>query len=103
MDINNETWLADYLRSYDELLYRAYREQTPGDKFAADCRELKQGMSSVQLVMTAIFELMGTLKILQEEAERWGDTKACRQIAWQLALETLQKLEAEPVKPRLAN
>ena len=103
MDINSETWLADYLKSYDDLLYKAYRDQTPGDQFAADCRELKQGMSSMQLVMTAIFEMMGTYKILQEEAERWKDTKACRQIAWELALEALQKLEAEPVIHPLAN
>ena len=103
MDANSETWLADYLKSYDDLLYRAYRDQTPGDQFAADCRELKQGMSSIQIVMTAIFELMGTYKILQEEAERWGDTKACRQIAWEQALAALQKLEAEPVIHRLTN
>ncbi len=103
MDVNSETWLADYLSSYDELLYKAYRDQTPGDQFAADCRELKQGMSSMQMVMIGIFEMMGTYKILQEDAERWGDTKACRQIAWELALEALQKLESEPIKRRLAN
>lgn len=103
MDVNDKTWLADYLKSYDDLLYQAYKDQTPGDQFAADCRELKQGMSSIQLVMTAIFELMGTFKILHEEVERWGDTKACRQIAWELALDALQKLETEPVSRRMAN
>ena len=103
MDVNSETWLADYLKNYDDLLYRAYRDQTPGDKFAADCRELKQGMSSMQMVTIAIFEMMGTYKILLEEAERWGDTKACRQIAWELALEALQKLESEKIKPRMTN
>lgn len=103
MDYNSDTWLADYLKTYDDLLYKAYRDQTSGEQFTADFRELKQGMSTPQLVMASIFELMGTYKILREEAERWGDTKACRQIAWEVALEAIQKLEAEPIKRRLAN
>ena len=70
--MDDKTWLADYLKDYDDLLYKAYKEQTSSEQFTADCRALKEGMSSKQLVMASIFELMGTFKILQEEAERWG-------------------------------
>ncbi len=101
--MEDKMWLANYLKAYDDLLYRAYKEQVPGDQFAADCRELKQGMSSLQLVMASIFELVGTYKILQEEAERWGETRDCRHVAWQMAAEMLQRLEAEPIKRRMPN
>ena len=101
--MEDKMWLADYLKAYDELLHRAYKEQTPGGKFAEDCRELKQGMSSIQLVMTSIFELVGTYKILFEEAERWGETRDCRHAAWARTAEMLQQLEDESVKRTLPN
>lgn len=101
--MENKLWLADYLKAYDDLLYRAYKEQTPGEKFAEDCRELKQGMSSIQLVMASIFELVGTYKILHDEAERWGETRDCRHAAWAQTAEMLQKLEEDSVKRVLPN
>lgn len=101
--MEDKMWLADYLKAYDELLYRAYKEKVPGEQFAADARELKQGMSSKQLVMASIFELVGTYKILEEEAERWGETRDCRHVAWELTAEMLQRLEAQPIERRLAN
>jgi hypothetical protein len=101
--MEDKMWLADYLKAYDELLYGAYKEKTPGDQFAADCRELKQGMSSIQVVMASIFELVGTFKILHEEAERWGETRDCRHVAWQKTAEMLRQLEEEQIQRRLAN
>ncbi len=101
--MEDKMWLADYLKAYDDLLYRAYKEQTPGDQLNRDCRELKQGMSSSQLVLASIFELVGTYKILHEEAERWGETRDCRHAAWEMTAVMLQKLEDETIRRRMAN
>ncbi len=101
--MEDKMWLADYLKAYDELLYRAYKEKRPGDQVARDCRDLKQGMSSSQLVMASIFELVGTYKILHEEAERWGETRDCRHAAWEMTAEMLRKLDGETVRRRMAN
>ena len=101
--MQDEMWLANYLLAYDDLLYRAYSDKTSGEQFAADCRALKQGMTSKQLLMASIFESMGTFKILHEEAERWGETRQCRQAAWEIAVEMLQRLEAVPIRGPLPN
>ncbi len=103
MDSYDKMWLAEYLKSYDDLLYKAYKEEIPGEEFKAGCRALKDGMTRMQLVMVGVFEMMSTFKILHEEADRWADSEACRQIAWEIALEALQKLEAEPIAGPLAN
>ncbi len=96
-------WLAEYLKSYDDLLYKAYKEEIPGEEFKEGCRALKDGMTRMQLVMVGVFEMMSTFKILHEKADRWADSKACRQIAWETALDALQKLEAEPIERPVAN
>ena len=101
--MQDEMWLSNYLQAYDDLLFRAYRDKIPGDRFTADVRELKEGLTHPQLIMASIFELVGTLKILQEEAERWGETRDCRHAAWEIAAEMLQKLESEPIRRRLPN
>ena len=96
--MQDEMWLANYLQAYDDLLFRAYRDKIPGDQFTADCRVLKQGLTHPQMIMASIFELAGTFKILHEDAERWGDTRECRQVAWEMVLEMFQRLQAAPIR-----
>ncbi len=101
--MEDKMWLANYLKAYDELLYESHKEKRSGQEFAAGCRELKKEMDSKQLIMTSIFELMGTFKVLHEDATRWGDTMACRQLAWEVALEALVRLENETAKSSAIN
>ncbi len=101
--MDDKTWLADYLKAYDELLYESYRERRTGEEFAAGCRELKSEMSSKQLIMASIFELMGTFKVLHDDSKHWGDAKRSRQVAWEVALEALMRLEVEQLEKSALN